>query len=298
MRGKAMNKGYTYRLELGTKAQGHTVISYLTSQYDHSTQEQWLARLEAGQILLGGQVAFATQALQPGLVLIWNRPPWQEPTVPKDYQVLYQDEALLAVDKPSGLPTLPGAGFYEHTLLNLVKAQFPSAIPLHRLGRATSGLVLFALQAPVASVLGKSWSKVHKQYRALSTGIASQDTYQIQAAIGPVQHTRLGFIHAASPTGKASHSTARVLERQTTSTLFEVDLHTGRPHQIRIHLAYIGHPLLGDPLYSADLLLKDALPGDSGYHLHAKSLLLEHPLTHQPLNLDAPPPKVLRKSVE
>ena len=290
------NEGYSYRCILGSDSATSTALAYLTSHFDHSSEEEWRERLAAGEILLNGDVATGLETLRPGGILIWNRPSWIEHETPQYYSLLYEDKQLLAIDKPSGLPTLPGAGYYLNTLLSLVRKDFPEASPLHRLGRATSGLVLLARDAATASVISRDWPKIEKQYQALGSLIASQESYDIRSPIGKLDHPRLGKVHAASPVGKPARSVARTLERRSNSTLFEVDLHTGRPHQIRIHLAFVGHPLVGDPLYAMGGQPKPeqpGLPGDVGYWLHAKRLRLAHPVTGQELLLTAPLPKVL-----
>lgn len=244
------------------------------------------------------------EEVRPGQLLEWQRPPWREEDVPLTFAVMYEDASLLAVSKPGGLPTLPGGGFQDHTLLTGVRAQFPGASPLHRLGRGTSGLVLFARTAEAGTALSRAWREreVQKRYRALAAGVALDEERTITTPIGPVPHPRLGTVYAASAVGKASRSVARVLERRAADsgrageTLFEVDIHTGRPHQIRIHLASVGHPLVGDPLYAVGgLPLPDlpGLPGDGGYLLHAEQLTFVHPVTGEPLTLRAPPPPEL-----
>jgi len=296
-----MNHGYAYVEQLSARAAGLTTLEYLTRFYKHSSPLEWAERLAKAEVLLEGVTASGSELLKMGQMLVWNREPWSEPDAPSSFEVLFEDELLLAVDKPSGLPTLPGGGFLDHTLLSLVRTQYPEASPLHRLGRATSGLVLFARTGAAASSLSQSWRdhEVTKQYRALSSGVAAQGEYDITAPIGPVNHPRLGSVHAFSASGKASHSIARTLERRTRSTLLEVDLLSGRPHQIRIHLAYIGHPLEGDPLYAAGGLPFSelpGLPGDAGYLLHAHRLAFKHPSSGQILRLEAPLPLALELS--
>lgn len=291
-----LNQGYSYRHVLGPEASGFTTLAYLSNAFSHSTEQEWRGRLEGGEIELDERPASGAELLEAGSVLIWNRPGWLEEATPQEYGLIYEDEYLLVVNKPSGLPTLPGAGFYLNTLVNLVREDFAEAKPLHRLGRATSGLVMLARNREIAAALHRRWSSVQKQYVALGSLVAVDVHYDIQAPIGELAHPRLGKVFAASASGKPARSVARTLCRRTDSTLFEVDLHTGRAHQIRIHLAYIGHPLVGDPLYAVGGIPKHdhpGLPGDAGYWLHAKRLAFEHPITGQPLVLEAPPPAIL-----
>ncbi|ULH16207.1 RluA family pseudouridine synthase [Deinococcus sp. KNUC1210] len=298
-----LNRGYAYREQVQQRAQGTSVLAHLTGRYSHSSPTEWKERIEAGEVWLDGQLAQPHSTLKAGQVLIWQRPPWLEEAAPRRYQVVHADAALLAVVKPSGLPTLPGGGFLENTLLSAVQDDYPEASPLHRLGRGTSGLVLFARTAQAAAALSSAWREhtVHKRYRALAAGTAPQTEYDLSAAIGPVAHPRLGTVHAASASGKPSHSLARVLERRTDATLFQVDISTGRPHQIRIHLASAGFPLLNDPLYGVGgtpLATLPGLPGDGGYWLHAAELRFVHPLSGEELHLCATPPPDLQTAEE
>jgi 23S rRNA pseudouridine1911/1915/1917 synthase len=198
----------------------------------------------------------------------------------------------LAVNKPGGLPTLPGGGFMENTLLRLVQKQTPNANPVHRLGRATTGIVLFAKTPEAAAKLGADWNtpRIQKIYWALAQNIAQHDAYEILTPIGLVPHPLIGSVWAANPSGKPSKSLAKVISRAANTTTFEVSLNSGRPHQIRIHLASIGHPLVGDPLYGLTgqpLENLPGLPGDGGYFLHAQFLRFQHPVTGEQINLEA-----------
>jgi 23S rRNA pseudouridine1911/1915/1917 synthase len=295
------NHGYAYRERI--QAPEARVLDYLVRRHRHSDEAQWLARIRGGEISLDGDPVVPGTPLAPGQELVWNRPPWDEPEADTAFQVLFEDPTLLAVNKPRGLPTLPGGGFLENTLMARVRARFPEASPMHRLGRETTGIVLFARDAAAGALVQEAWRgrRVEKRYRALASGICAQDTLVITAPIGPVPHPWLGTLHAASERGKPALSRARVLQRQADTTLFEVLIETGRPHQIRIHLAFAGYPLAGDPLYAAGGLPRPdlpALPGDGGYFLHAERLSFPHPVTGQPLTLWAPPPVELRMAGE
>ncbi|MBN1939727.1 MAG: RluA family pseudouridine synthase, partial [Candidatus Aminicenantes bacterium] len=203
-------------------------------------------------------------------------------------------------------PVLPGGDFLENTLLHLTRRRFGSeCAPLHRLGRGTSGAILFTRNSRCARILSKAMAerRIRKIYLALASGIVPMDEFAIDAPIGPVPYGPLTTIHAFSPEGRQSLSHVRVLERKTGdgTTLLEVAISTGRPHQIRIHLSYAGFPLVGDPLYAsggrpkpvAEDNVGAALPGDLGYHLHSWKIGFIHPDTGQDLEVIAPPPQVL-----
>jgi len=293
-----LNRGYAYTTIIGSKHHGQTLLSHLASLYPHSTPQAWQQNLNNGEVTLNGVTAAGSESVISGQTLVWNRPPWMEPDAPQHFEVLLDDAHLLAVNKPSGLPTLPGGGFMENTLLRLVQKQFPNAGPVHRLGRATSGIVLFAKTAQAAAALCANWNtpKIQKIYRALAQNIAEHDAYEILTPIGLVPHPRLGQVWAAKSDGKPSKSLARVISRRASTTAnagtttFEVNLHSGRPHQIRIHLASIGHPLVGDPLYGLGgqpVENLPGLPGDGGYFLHAQFLKFQHPITGEQIHLEA-----------
>lgn len=290
-----LNQGYAYTTIISSKYDGQSLLSHLASLYPHSSRESWQEKLMAGEVTLDGVTARGSEAVRLGQSLVWHRPPWIEADCPQHFDVLFEDAYVLAVNKPSGLPTLPGGGFMENTLLRLVQRQHPAANPVHRLGRATSGLVLFAKTPQAAATLCAEWNtpKIQKVYQALAQNVARQDEYEILTPIGLVPHPLIGSVWAAHPGGKPSKSLAKVISRGSSSTSFEVSLYSGRPHQIRIHLASIGHPLVGDPLYGdGGLPLEElpGLPGDGGYFLHARYLRFEHPIHGGAIHLEAPLP--------
>jgi 23S rRNA pseudouridine1911/1915/1917 synthase len=300
-----MNRGHTYQEQIDGRGAGRAVLDHLAERFGRASPAEWAERIALGLVRLDGAPTTVTARLRAGQWLCWDRPPWEEPPVPLDAAVLYEDALLLAVAKPRGLPTMPGGGLYlEHTLLAVVRRRAPEASPMHRLGRDTSGLVLFARTAAAAGVVQAAFRtrRVGKVYRALCAGHPRDDAFTVEARIGEVEHPLLGSVHAAAPGGRSARSHVRVLERRqgtdgTPSALVEVEIETGRPHQIRIHLAHAGHPLVGDPLYGAGgvpLPGTRALPGDPGYLLHALRLTLDHPERGTPLVIECAPPPALR----
>ncbi|NEQ47254.1 MAG: RluA family pseudouridine synthase [Leptolyngbya sp. SIOISBB] len=310
-----MNQGWIYHDRVPKTAVGQSLLDYYTKRYRHSSCDEWQSRIERGQITVDGQSAQAEQPLQANQQLAYYRAPWQEPAVPLDFEVLYEDDDVLAIAKPSGLPVLPGGNFLENTLLHQLKQRYPQAppSPVHRLGRGTSGVMLLA-RSPLAktelsrqlrqSSQGKNHAaSFQKIYRALIGPSDLPDTFEVTTPIGPVPYPVLGTIYAAIPTGKWAYSRGQVLQRCDTQTLLEVTILTGRPHQIRIHLAAIGYPLLGDPLYAPGGLpravaasTKLPVPSDLGYHLHAYRLQFIHPRTQTSMQLTCLPPPCLQLS--
>jgi 23S rRNA pseudouridine1911/1915/1917 synthase len=293
-----MNGGFEYRETLGRDATGTTVLAWLATRHRHSSAAAWLARVAAGEVSVDGAVAEPGAVLRPGQRLAWRRPPWEEPSVPLGFAVLHRDPQLLAVAKPRGLPSLPNGGFLEHTLLHRVRRLDPQAVPMHRLGRGTSGLVLFARTREARRSIAAEWraGRVEKTYRALVSGVPRSPAFAIDVPIGLVPHPRLGRVYAAAAGGKAALTEVEVLAERSGQALVAVRIATGRPHQIRIHLACAGHPLAGDPLYVTGGVPgpEPALPGDGGYRLHAHRLALLCPATRVRLELECAPPPDLR----
>jgi 23S rRNA pseudouridine1911/1915/1917 synthase len=295
-----LNRGYAYTTIISSKYKGQTLLSHLASLYPHSTPQVWQQKLNNGEVTLNGVTSTGSESVISGQTLVWNRPPWIEPDCPQHFEFLFNDPHLLAVNKPNGLPTLPGGGFMENTLLRLVQKQFPNANPVHRLGRATTGIVLFAKTPQAASHLFADWNTlgIQKIYRALAQNVAQHDAYEILTPIGLVPHPLIGQVWAANSSGRPSKSLAKVISRTASVTTFEVSLHSGRPHQIRIHLASIGHPLVGDPLYGLEqnpsnsahetmvkggfFLRKKPLDGGAIRYIYSDSAVTGQPLENLP----------------
>ena len=297
-----LNRGCVYREQVKPTNVGQTLVEYYTQRYQHSGELDWRSRIAAGQVWINGYVTTAETKLQLGQTLTYHREPWEEPDVPLAFEVLYEDVDLLLIAKPSGLPVLPGGGFLEHTLLRQLQLQYPeeTPVPIHRLGRGTSGLMLMARSPCAKSNLSQQMHdrKICKTYRALvqnpSDAPAIPDRFTVTQAIGKVPHPILGYIYGATATGKFAQSDCQVIQRNAQTTLLEVVILTGRSHQIRIHLSFMGYPLVGDPLYAVGGVAQFvegamAVPGDCGYWLHAYRLGFMHPRTGALMDWFCPP---------
>ena len=308
-----LNGGWSYREQVDAAANGWTVLDYYSQRYTHSSRAEWGDRILTEKILLDGQPTTRDTRLTRGQQLTYHRPPWPEPEVPLDIQILAEDPELLVIAKPSGLPVLPGGGFLEHTLLWQLQQRYPQLppLPIHRLGRGTSGLMLLARSPAARANLSQQLRdrQMEKIYWAIAQGVPTADAFTLTYPIGKLAYPTLGYLYAATADGAPAHSNCRVLQRFEQTSLWEVSILTGRPHQIRIHLAAAGYPLWQDPLYGVGGVPKLppnreqaghklAVPGDCGYYLHAQQLTFLHPVSGATMQFTCPLPPAWRTVVE
>ena len=265
--------------------------------------------IEEGHIRVNGQIVKPTHHPHAGeqIQVHWPeaRPAEAQPEkIPLD--ILFEDKSLLVVNKPAGLVVHPAAGHEEHTLVNALLHHCKGSLSgiggvarpgiVHRLDKETSGCIVVAKNDETHIALAAQFAEreVHKIYHALVCGEPARDAGEIRAAIArhPTHRKRMAVRDDSS--GRAAHTSYRILERLYATTLMEAQIHTGRTHQIRVHFQFIGHPLLGDETYGAK---QNARVKEQTHYaaprvmLHAKHLSFTHPRTKKPMEFEAPLPE-------
>ena len=294
-----------------------------TSEYSILVQDgearldHYLAGLELGltrsrlrQLIVEGRVVVNGVAVKPAhrvrsgdRVLVSVPPPRPSVAVPQDIPlaVVYQDTDLVVIDKPAGLAVHPGPGHPDQTLVNGLLALCPDIQGIggeirpgivHRLDKDTSGLMIAAKNEAAHHDLSRQIKDraVRKGYLALVEGLPSTDVGVIDVPVGrdPRRRTRM----AVTAGGRESRTGYRLIEQAGRYSLLELQLHTGRTHQARVHLAWLGHPLLGDAVYGRRSPL---LPR---HFLHAHRLAFAHPATGEPLEFNSALPDDLVAALE
>lgn len=210
--------------------------------------------------------------------------------------IVYEDDYLLVVNKPSGMVVHPGNGNYNHTLVNALMYHCNKLSTIngdirpgivHRIDADTSGLLLVAKDDMAHNDLAKQIAEksVVRKYVCLVHGVIMEDTATIDAPIGRDKNNRKKMC-VTGDNSKDAITNIRVLERYSDATLIECSLETGRTHQIRVHMEYIKHPVVNDPVYGFNKLDDK----DFGQMLHAKEIGFVHPVTHEFMDFRMDPP--------
>lgn len=276
-------------------------------QFSRARIQDWI---KAGRVLVDGAPERSSRTIRGGEAIeVDPAQPAALRAAPEaiPLDILYEDEDLVAVNKPAGMVVHAGAGVHSGTLVNALLHRFGALSaaggPLrpgivHRLDRYTSGVLLAAKNDAAHRQLAAQFSgrRVEKVYLALVHGRAPQESGRIERPIArdPVRRTRMTARLAG---GRAARSDYRVLRRFERFTFLEVRIGTGRTHQIRVHLASIGHPIVGDPLYGAPARV-EGMPPLGRYFLHAHSIRFERPSTGEETVVEAPLPAELTAWME
>lgn len=300
---------------------------FLMNRLEGATRNKIQQGLENENITVNGAAVKANYKVRPGDdIIVYDTRRVETTEVipePMDLDVVYEDDTLMVVNKPAGIVVHPGCGNYSGTLVNGLAWRFqqagayPEAVSrvglVHRIDKDTTGLLVVAKTEEAKNKLAAQFKKhtVHRRYWALVWGDFAEDKGTIRAHVG--RHRRFRKIFAAYPEGehgKEAVTHYRVLERFNYVTLVELQLETGRTHQIRVHMQHLGHPLFGDTTYGGDRIVKGTvfakykafvenclkiLPRQA---LHAKELGFVHPASGDAMLFTSDLPRDLVDVVE
>ncbi len=290
---------------------GDRLDQWLTRQLDDLSRARVQRLIEQGLVLLNDRVVTEKKTkLKTGDRLLVNLPEAENLDLEAeaiDLDILYEDEYLIIINKPSGLVVHPAPGHPKGTLVNALLSHCPN-LPgigdvkrpgiVHRLDKDTTGALVVAktdyvyqnLQAQIQRKTAK------REYLGVVYGSPKEATGVIELPIGrhPVERQKMAVIPVAKG-GREAKTTWQVLERFGNYSLLHFELSTGRTHQIRVHTSHLGYPLVGDPVYSSGRFHHVKLQGQA---LHAWKLTLTHPITQESITAIAPLPQELEKLLD
>ena len=309
-----------FRLEVDPGQEPMRIDKYMAAHLENTSRSRVQNAIASGYVLVGGVPAKANLVVRPGDVIQFVMPYERHgfEVLPEDIplDIVYEDEDVLVVNKPAGMVVHPGNGHFSGTLVNALSfhlgiTQGPDApdermgVLVHRIDMDTSGLLVVAKNDEAQSCLARQFfvHSIERCYQAVVWGNLKEDEGTVDANIGRDPNDRLRFRVFDDPEkGKTAVTHYRVLERFGFVTLVECRLETGRTHQIRVHMAHLGHPLFGDERYVGREIRQGTIYAKYRQFiqncfaicprqaLHAKTLGFVHPRTGETLRFDSPLP--------
>ena len=298
------------------------IDKFLSNRIEGATRNKLQQAINLGMVLVNGSAVKSNYKIKPGdaVIIYSDMSPEETDIMPEkiDLQIVYEDESLMVINKPAGMVVHPGSGNYSGTLLNGVAFYLQQKLPditeavlprfglVHRIDKNTSGLLVLAKTHKAMRHLAKQFfdHSVKRQYLALVWGDVKADEGTIIAHVG--RHQRFRKLFEAYPDGeygKEAITHFKVLERLGYVTVVQCVLETGRTHQIRVHMKYMGHPLFNDDFYGGDRIVKGTVFAkykqfvDNCFQLckrqalHARTLGFIHPETEKEMFFESPLPK-------
>jgi 23S rRNA pseudouridine955/2504/2580 synthase/23S rRNA pseudouridine1911/1915/1917 synthase len=234
---------------------GVPLAEYLSSRFTYFDVEGWKREISIGKITLNGRVCVEPDAiLRAGDVISYDGKGIEEPVVDGNFRIIHEDERLVVIDKPGDLPVHPAGRYFNNTLTMMYEARYGVKLfPVHRLDRETSGVLLCAKDGGAAGIFSKALSDGAKEYRAIVRGDFPEGEIRVDMPIGKdgrseVRKKRKAFEGAP----ESAVTSFECVDRFGCYSLVACRPETGRLHQIRVHLEYLGFPVLGDKIYGGD----------------------------------------------
>lgn len=302
-------------LEIDERGAGRRVDVYLSARFSSYSRTRIARHIRAGDVLRNDAPVKASALLAAGDVLRIFIPGIAPLTPPPPLPpVLFEDEQLLVFNKPSGMLVHPSGEQFAWGLIGLARTARPGRrIDLvHRIDRETSGVLILTKDLAANAAMKEHFRarRVDKVYLALTRGVPAWDTLEVRAPIGDAEGSEIKLRKGARPDGQHAHTTVTVRQRLAGHALVSCAIHTGRTHQIRVHMEHTGFPLLGDKIYgqpdqtflrwlggerSPDLRAQLGFPRHA---LHAWRMSFPHPTTGAPITIEAPLPDDLQAIVD
>ncbi|HHW41511.1 MAG TPA: RluA family pseudouridine synthase [Syntrophomonadaceae bacterium] len=305
-----MHLAELYRFKVDRDAAGKRLDQFLTHCIPSLSRSQVQRLIEKGNVLVNSKKERSSFRVRLNDEVEMIVPPPEQITLspePIPLDILYEDDDLLVINKPAGLVVHPAAGHRSGTLVNALLNHCPDLSGIggylrpgivHRLDKDTSGLMLVSKSDLTHRELAAQLKarKIKRKYLALVHGEVREEKGLIDAPLGrdPLNRKRITVLSKDDPYGREARTHYRVKERFPGYTLLDVELETGRTHQIRVHLAYAGYPVAGDPVYGPRRNPLQ-LPGQA---LHAYRITFTHPRTGELLNFEAPPPPAFSQALD
>jgi 23S rRNA pseudouridine1911/1915/1917 synthase len=299
-----------YRLDVPLDAEGKRLDKFLGNQPVHLSRSQVQHLIENGLVRVNAKTRRSSYRVHAGDIIEMQVLASEEtPLIPEDIplDIIYEDEDLLVVNKPQGMVVHPAAGHEKGTLVNALlnhctqlsrSGDYLRPGIVHRLDKDTSGLLLVGKTDLAHQELSHQLKErqVKRRYLALVVGQVKEDRGVIDAPLGRDSRNRkkIAVLSPGTPGAKEARTHYCVQERFCGYTLLDVSLETGRTHQIRVHLAYAGYPVAGDPIYGTRSNPLE-LPGQA---LHAYQITIQHPRTAEMLTFEAPLPRVFTDTLQ
>ena len=316
-----------YKLSVDQGQSPVRIDRFLTDKLANATRNRIQSAIDEGNVLINGQPTKANYKIKPGdvITVMMEEPKRDFEVLPEDIplDIIYEDDALLIVNKPAGMVVHPAHGNWSGTLVNALAYHFKQLPELpgnsgrpglvHRIDKDTSGLLVIAKSEKAMTHLAKQFfdHSIKRTYIALVWGEPAEDQGTVDAHIGRSAKNRKSMdIFPDGSQGKNAITHWKVLRRLRYVSVMQCNLETGRTHQIRAHLKHIGHPLFNDSMYGGDIIRKgtqfakyklfikncfEILPRQA---LHAQSLGFIHPVSREFMNFESPLPADMQEVLE